>query len=287
MESQGLARFLEQHLNYDNDRRFHARVIRICDYSGDISELVLSPNIDEDDPQHPVIRPFVFFMGYDGLDHLFRLYREQHPHFEYEFLLYLGICAQNVRNWVSVRKYRYAIVFVNEENCVPATWAHLFRLVREFNPELTEFVERHGAPLAATNLRELVRCEEFVRKYESYEKIECLRLNEDRERCLTPRRFLKTEKTLVDFFVLLQCWYGVNVNFRGDGFTYDDDGNRGSSEYFVVHHRWKHFQDKFGAELVLMDVRIPDEAPSRPQERDAKNEQHPADCGNTRSEASE
>ncbi|CAE7039608.1 unnamed protein product [Symbiodinium natans] len=137
---------------------------------------------------------------------------------------------------------------------VSATWDGLLQCVGTV-PGLADYVIRYGDDCRRTDMASFVRGEEFLQKYESIERVENCGLEDPVY--LTPGRFLKkTERTFVDFRILLWTWFGASHCFTGDGITQDEKGIRGSSEYFIPNLALKELVRDKGAALLPLTVRL-------------------------------
>ena len=224
----------------------------------------LSLSVDLDDPKQPDRKPFVFATGPDGCHKLLVEYGACMVH---EFLVHLGCEASWIDHVLEKDKRRFAIILLPTTNSgeqregeaqetpigVRATWDGLLQCVATV-PGLLEYAEKYGEECKQTNMADFVKCKEFLSKYRSVKHVDAADIDQDPSIFLTPRRFLdRTAHTFVDFRVLLWTWFGASHLFAGDGYTKNEWGEKGSSEFLIPNLPVKELQEK-GAALLPLKV---------------------------------
>lgn len=213
-------------------------------------------SVDRDDPERPIPRPYGFFMGADGLQHV--LHNGQAKLFE--SLLSIGLNHHWMHYNVVELGFRFVLIVLPATAGYHATWDNVKTCVLLANPELRSDCEEHFDRCSSANVLEDAN---FIVKYKSKEAIEEAFIDSSPDMFLTPRRYLqRTQRTWVDFRVLLWTWFGLNSFFVGDGFTKDAvTGQKGYSEFLVPNRTLGALVNDFAAVLQMVEVAVPPEHP--------------------------
>ena len=228
----------------------------------------LSFFVDVDDPAQPDRKPFVFATGPDGCHKLLSEYGRSRVH---EFLVHLGCESSWVDHALEKDNRRFSMIVLpaagesdrrrtgeTREAAMPvgvrATWDGLLQCAATI-PGLKEYVKRYEEECKRTDMSsDFLKREEFLRKYQSVKRVDSCDIIQDPEIFLTPRRFLNnTEHTFVDFRILLWTWFGASHLFTGDGYTQNEKGEKGSSEFLIPNLSVRELQEK-GAILLPLKV---------------------------------
>jgi hypothetical protein len=213
----------------------------------------LSVSVDLDNPAEPLYKPFCFFMGNDGVAMIAKNGQAKLV----KSMLRLGLTANWMKDHIVTKGNRFAIVVLDGRTvgAAPATWENLFRLVCETHPELAAFVAQYGQECIADK-NSFVTRPEFTARYGSAKAVEEAHMMRDRKLAVTPRRFLnETERSFVDFRVMMWQWFSANNFFAGTGRTVDAvTGAEGVSESFVRNLSLRELVERHGACIVELDI---------------------------------
>lgn len=212
----------------------------------------LNLNIDLDDPSQPINKPYSFFMGWDGLQMLAANGKDH----VYETLLQVGITGNYIRDQLEAKNNLFALIVMPNTEAFPATWEGLFAAVVRSNPELKQYVDMYRDDVVNTDVTD---SDVFRSKYLSHKVVEEAHIMKDKTIFLTPRRFLNnTERSVVDFRVLLWLWFSANWHFKGYGRTVDSvTGSVGVTEFLVPNEPLQKLVEKYGAAIIELDVTMP------------------------------
>lgn len=215
----------------------------------------LSLSVDMDDPEKPVHKPSCFFMGPDGL----AMMAQNGPDNVFDSLLHLGLSHTWIEDHLCNKGNRFALLVIDGRGLSsPATWEGLFSVVSTNNPELIPYVEQYSK--RCQNEPQFVLLPEFIAKFESVERVEIAHMMHDPTIVITPRRFLlNTEKSFVDFRVMLWQWFSVNQYFNGSGRTVDSaTGAEGVTELFVPNMSLVELtSSNYNARVIELTVQLP------------------------------
>eukprot|EP00759_Apiculatamorpha_spiralis_P058207 PhF_6_TR9128/c0_g1_i2/m.14200 len=218
----------------------------------DLSQ-TLNLNVDRDDPANPIYKPYSFFMGEDGLQMLLHNGTTK----VFETLLELGLTASYIQDQLEGKQNLFALIVLPESLGLSATWDGIFESLIRVNPELKPYADKYKEQCINTpNFCEL---EEFKRKYVDAETCERAHIMKDPTIFITPRRFLaNTDKSFVDFRVMLWLWFSANQCFKGYGRTVDSQtGKLGVTECLVPNRPLHELLELHGGKIMELDVVLP------------------------------
>eukprot|EP00760_Papus_ankaliazontas_P004343 PhM_4_TR11817/c0_g1_i1/m.40192 len=214
-------------------------------------EQTLNLNVDLDEPEAPIFKPFVFCTGSDGIEMINDSMLRNDGNVM-SALLALGLTANYVRDQIEGKGNCFAMLVVPFSNGLmfPATWDGLFDAMASTNPELIPYIQKFGPEIRSPAF-DLSSFPQFAQRYDSVERCEEAHVMDDPGVFLTPRRFMKLDtRDVVDFRVLVWLWFGANLHFSGAGHTlHSETGEVGVSEYLLRNFSLKKFVSDFGATI--------------------------------------
>jgi hypothetical protein len=166
-------------------------------------------------------RKLVFVMAGDGLAKMTASTGTQR-------LVDIGYPADYVHRKVVEGKNQFKlVVFPETSKTVPATWDNVLVLMGELYPGCGERLARHAAELKQTPFAELQRRAGF-----DFDTID--RRGDMDPMFMTLERYLESPDTAANARAFLFFSGRLNALYSGDGFTYDEAGERGIREYVMA-----------------------------------------------------
>lgn len=162
-------------------------------------------------------RKVVFLMGDDGLSSL--------PGMSgYEMLIQVGHSIPDIyKNLVEKGKSYKLVVFTSEVQPMAADWDGVLSIVQAVYPEHFDAVAQHVKALSQISLEEVERIAEL--KFSDF--------SEEHPLFMTSARFSESDKNLWQTRAFLYHSLQMRAQFKGDGFTYRNDGAIGVREYLI------------------------------------------------------
>jgi hypothetical protein len=195
-----------------------ARVFKHRAATGPVLSEKLNINVDKESGD---CKPYVFFTRGNGIQMLLRHGQSN----RLQAMLELGITRHSIDEALS-RGFAYSLVVVPAEHSHTASWDSMLQIFAEKFPTVATYCTEYADQCKRDT--KFFECDEFVRKYHSIAAVEAL----DFDHTLNPRRFLaETERSFIDFRVMMWLCGSANHLFTGAGYTIDaESGARGVDE---------------------------------------------------------
>lgn len=165
-------------------------------------------------------RKLIFLIGEDGLVQL-------QGKTGYEMLMAIGYPIAYIEHLVHSGFQFKIILFDQTVPIALATWENTLALAIEAYPELADDLFRHQEALKSLEFEEYERIAGY--RFRDIDKI-----GRSDELYMTYERYLKSNRSLLDTRAFLYFTVRLNELYSGDGYTYDDDGNRCLREYIAL-----------------------------------------------------
>ena len=189
-----------------------------------------------DDPK----RKLVLLMGPDGLQLLL-------GKSGLEALQVIGYEPEYIRRKVLVEHNDFKLVVFKEgRDAVLATWDNVIMVVSRVYPEVTVMLKRNRDALKTQSFDQIERTAGY-----DFGEVDKNGVNDPR--FITYERLQASRGTLVVVRAFLYHTVHLKEQYSGDGYTYDDRGNRGLKEYIVVN---KPIGDLGDHALIDIDVQL-------------------------------
>jgi nicotinamidase-related amidase len=189
-----------------------------------------------DDPS----RKIVMLVGPDGLESLL-------GKTGYEMLVTIGYQPDYLRHKVEEGNRFKLVVFPEGGPAKAATWDNVIDLVCDIYPAAAAMVRRHRVGLKQFSFAEIEQDAGFV-------FLDVEKAGPSDPKYMTYERLLDSRGDLADVRAFLYFTVHLREQFSGDGYTYDDKGNRGVMEYIVPN---KPLTALGPHEIFTLDVRLP------------------------------
>jgi len=168
-----------------------------------------------DDPNRIVI----MLIGGDGLGDLL-------GKSGYESLIHIGYAKDYIEYKIEQGNAFKIVVFKESDSTLLATWDNVARLCDDIYPDVSGKIHACLPDLKTTAFSTIQILADF-----SFEEAE--RAGIDNPNYMSYDRFKKSEGTLIDVRAFLYHTLHFRILYSGDGYTYDEDGNRGLMEYIA------------------------------------------------------
>lgn len=201
----------ESFFDRSNFQRLSGRIIRGMEPEH-FERLCFDPN-----------RRLTFLMGEDGFNVL-------KGKTGYEMLKAIGYTHEFIEQIVKKGNQFKIIVFSEEIEVKLATWENFFLLASEAYPEFAADLLRHSEALQLLSFEDFEAAAGF-----SFDQVKII--GEKDERFMTYERYLHSNRDLLATRAFLYFTLSLKELYSGDGYTYDDQGNRGLQEYLVLNKK--------------------------------------------------
>lgn len=181
-----------------------------------------------------------FLIGSDGFDML-------DGKNGYEMLKMIGYPQAFIENICSQGYLFKIIAFTDTLDTKLATWENLFLLACEAYSEFASDFLTHENALT------LLEFEDFE-SAAGYKFNDVKSAGDKDARYMTYERYSKSSRNLLETRAFFYFTLGLNKLFSGDGYTYDEEGNRRFKEYFVLNKNLSELDLYY---LINLDVEIP------------------------------
>ncbi|MFX1294784.1 MAG: hypothetical protein ACFFD2_08020 [Promethearchaeota archaeon] len=182
-------------------------------------------------------RLVIMLIGSDGLEYLL-------GKSGYESLIHIGYTKDYIQYKMDQGNKFKLVVFKENESILLATWDNVAKLCSNIYPDVSDKIYAVLHQLKSTPFRRIQMLVNF--DFEQTKRNGLVDPN-----YMDYERFRESEGTLVDVRAFLYHTLHFRVMFSGDGYTYDEDGNRGLMEYIAPNKRL----DELG-EYRLIDMEI-------------------------------
>lgn len=182
-------------------------------------------------------RKLIFLVGEDGL-------AELQGKTGYEMLLAIGYPIEYIEYLLNTGFRFKLVLFTNEAPIALATWDNTLALAAEVYPEIADDLFRHKEALKNVEFEEYERVAGY--RFRDIDKI-----GHGDERYMTYERYHQSSRSLLETRSFLYFAVRLNELYGGDGYTYDDEGNRGLREYISIANVLKELKD-----FLLFDIEV-------------------------------
>ena len=162
----------------------------------------------------------------------------------YDMLITVGHHPDHISRQLQAGKSYKAVIFP-EDSAVEATWDGLQKVTTEVYPDLTNDFNNHMGTFRSTN-------------YVDFETQLGYKLAEaddpNDSRFLDYDKYLASARGAKELRAFLYHVLHIRELFKGDGYTYDENGKRGVREYLIAN---KPITDISGAVVGDIEVQIP------------------------------
>jgi len=189
-----------------------------------------------DDPD----RKLIMLMGGDGLERIL-------GKSGYEALITIGYMLEYIEYKIK-SGFEFKLVIFNEgEIAKLATWDNVAHIVSEIYPQAKIKIYSKLAELKSTPYSEIER--DANRKFNIIDKV-----GPEDKNFMTYERFNNSEGTLIDVRAFLYHTIHLRELFSGDGFTYEEEGNKSLKEYIAPNCRLEELGEYY---LIDMNISLP------------------------------
>lgn len=178
----------------------------------------------------------------------------------YDMMMTLGFTPELIKQRITVEKRYFAFqLFVSSDEVpvFPCTWEGLLKMVEITDPDIHADLIVHEESLKTTpfeDIQNLMLSEDQYAGLTSFAHLDSLEkdprwMSRDRFRSLPKKDLLAARMYLFHTERLLEL-------FKGDGYTYDGEGNRGVKEFVVLNQECAKLGDAY--QYVPLEVKLPD-----------------------------
>lgn len=184
----------------------------------------------------------------------------------YEMCVLVGHHPDHIKSKVEAG-YVYKLVVFPENEAILATWDNVFKMTADVYPDVASYIQQHGQALKSIidpqsgqlKVCDLVTVEN--QRTKAFASIEALAGRKfmdcdksDHPLFMTHEAWQKSQKGLVELRALLYHTLHLRELYAGDGYTYNEHGQKGVKEYLMLN---KPIVDIAGHVLHDLDVRLP------------------------------
>lgn len=188
-----------------------------------------------DDPD----RIIIMLIGGDGLKKLL-------GKTDYDRLITIGYAEDYIEYKVNGGFQFKLVVFKESETILLATWDNVAKLTSKIYPDIKKRIYSRLEELKSKKFSEIQEMASF-----SFEEVE--RKGKDDPNFMTYERFKNSSGTLVDVRAFLYHTLHLRFLYSGDGYTYDELGNKGLMEHIAPN---KKLVDLGEHRLIPMNVKF-------------------------------
>lgn len=144
----------------------------------------------------------------------------------YDVLITLGYEPDYLKHKVDEGNQFKLVVFGDGGAAKLATWDNLIDMVKIQYPEECDCFESYRYNLKTVPFKE-------IESHSGFLFLDVEKVGESDSRYMTYDRFRNSKKSLVDVRTFLYFTVHLREQYSGDGYTYDEKGNRGVMEYII------------------------------------------------------
>ncbi|MFX1569965.1 MAG: hypothetical protein ACFFCV_16545 [Promethearchaeota archaeon] len=192
---------------------------------------------DFDTLTHDPTRKIVMIMGPDGLEHIL-------GKSGLETLVEIGYTQDHIHHLIDQGFQFKLVIFLPSKSCLLATWENAAKLASEVYPKVKKKIY--------SKLDELKRI-----PFEQIEKDSALiwgeidKSGESDPNFMTYKRFKQSRGTLIEVRAFFYYTLHFRELFSGDGYIYNQKGEKRSKEYICLNQKLKKFKD-----YRLVDIEV-------------------------------
>ncbi len=139
--------------------------------------------------------------------------------------------------------YGWKLIILPKKYCIPADWDGVFKSIQQFYPDAASIVLRFKKELMSLSFSEI---EQEIYPPSSYREIKDNPLNN--AQYIDEKKIIELESPLLwQVRGFLYNVIGLNENFKGDGYVYNDSLKKMHTEYLIPNQEIKDF---FGAQII-------------------------------------
>ncbi|MFX1450526.1 MAG: hypothetical protein ACFFCM_06775 [Promethearchaeota archaeon] len=188
---------------------------------------------------HDPKRRIVMIMGPDGLEHIL-------GKSGFETLVEIGYTQDHIHHLVDQGFQFKLVIFLPSKSCLLATWENAAKLASEVYPKVKNKIYSKLDGLQRIPFEQIEKDSSLI--WGEIEKIGESNLN-----FITYRRFKQSKGTLIDVRAFFYYTLHFRELFSGDGYIYNQNGEKRSKEYICLNQKLKKFKDY---RLVDMEVSL-------------------------------
>ena len=184
-------------------------------------------------------RLVIMLIGSDGLEYL--LGKKG-----YDSLIHIGYTRDHIQYKMHQGNMFKLVVFKKKDFILSATWDNVAKLCSVIYPDVSDKIYKVLNQLKSTPFRRVQMLADF-----DFEQVK--RNGLDDPNYMNYERFQETKGTLVNARAFLYHALHLRMLFSGDGYTYDENGNRGLMEYIAPNRRLDELGEYrlFNMEIVI------------------------------------
>ena len=148
----------------------------------------------------------------------------------YQILIDIGYPKDYIQN-VKKNKEKFRLILISKEEADNklkmklATWDNVIDLMKIVYPDISDRLERHRNGLKNTPYKKIIK----MNNGKDFKDVK----GPDDPKFMTYQKYLNSEDTLVNTRAFLFHTEGLNNLYKGDGFTYNEKGEKGIKEYIT------------------------------------------------------
>lgn len=169
-----------------------------------------------------VDRKLIFLIGDDGLGQL-------SGKNGYEMLILIGYPTKIIE-YLTNQNYTFKLLVFPQNDAKVATWENVLGLTAEVYPKIAEDLFRHQEAMKT------LAFEEFELAA-GYKFVDVQKIGQQDPRYMTYERYVNSSRNFFETRAFLYFTVQLNALFAGDGYTYDEEGNRGIKEYISINRK--------------------------------------------------
>lgn len=182
-------------------------------------------------------RLVIMLIGSDGLEYL--LVKNG-----YESLIHIGYTKDYIKYKIDQGNKFKLVVFKENNSILLATWDNVAKLCSKIYPNVSDKIYAVLDQLKTIPFQRIQMLADY-----DFEEIKRNGLHDPN--FMNYELFRKSEGTLINVRAFLYHTLHFRMLFSGDGYTYDEDGNRGLREYIAPNKRLNEL-----GEYRLIDIKI-------------------------------
>ena len=186
---------------------------------------------------HDPTRKIVMIMGFDGLERIL-------GKSGLDSLVEIGYTQDHIHHLIDQGFKFKLIIFNSIDSCLLATWSNAAKLASKVYPKVKKKIYN--------NLEELEKVPyDTIEKESSMIWYDINKIGTSDPNFMTYKRFKRSEGTIIDVRAFFYFTLHFRELFSGDGYTYNQKGQKTLKEYICVNQKLKNFVD-----YRLIDIEV-------------------------------